>query len=300
MPFPKTLNPELVRTQLEKILSSAGFARNDRLSGFFRFVVEQGLLGRADELKEAVIGVELFGRQADYDVRQDSVVRNEAAKLRSRLAEYYVAEGAADELIIDLPKGGYKPAFRQVEKAIAPVPGPGASRRLFPQIWLAVALAGCAIASALWWQGIQHRNAPIPIAVLPLVNLDRNPDHDYYADGLTGEIIRNLSIIDGMAVRSQTSSFAFKDNPQDARDVGKQLDVEYLLEGSVLLSGRQLRINAQLVRVRDDFPLWAGKYDRELTDVFAIQDEISRGIVNELRLKLGHGRRRYENQRGSV
>src|SRR5205085_6091767 len=63
---------------------------------------------------------------------------------------------------------------------------------------------------------------------------------------------------------------------------------------SVLLSGQQLRINAQLVRVRDDFPLWAGKYDRELTDVFAIQDEISRGIVNELRLKLGHGRRRYE------
>src|SRR5207244_3759947 len=75
---------------------------------------------------------------------------------------------------------------------------------------------------------------------------------------------------------------------------GKRLDAEYILEGSVLLSGQQLRINAQLVRVRDDFPLWSGKYNRELTDVFAIQDEISRGIVNELRLKLGRGRRRYE------
>jgi tetratricopeptide (TPR) repeat protein len=96
------------------------------------------------------------------------------------------------------------------------------------------------------------------------------------------------------AVRSQTSSFAFKGKPQNAHDVGKQLNAEYILEGSVLLSGQQLRINAQLVRVRDDFPLWAGKYDRELTDVFAIQDEISRGIVNELRLKVGHGRRRYE------
>jgi adenylate cyclase len=294
MPSPNTLNPELVRIQLEKILSSAGFARNERLSGFLRFIVEQELLGRADELKESVIGVEFFGRPADYDVRQDSVVRTEAARLRSRLAEYYVAEGAADELVIDLPKGGYKPAFRQVEKTIAPVSGPGPSRRL-PRIWLAVALAGCAIVSAvLWWRGIRHRNAPIPIAVLPLINLDRNPDHDYYADGLTGEIIRNLSIIDGLAVRSQTSSFAFKGKPQDVHDVGKQLDAEYLLEGSVLLSGQQLRINAQLVRVRDDFPLWAGKYDRELTDVFAIQDEISRGIVNELRLKLGHGRRRYE------
>jgi len=292
MPSPGTLNPDLVRIELAKILSSSGFARNDRLSGFLRFVVEQELIGRADELKESVIGVEFFGRPADYDVRQDSVVRNEAAKLRSRLAEYYVGEGRADELIIELPKGGYKPAFRQIEKASASVPGPAGSRRLTRK-WLAVALALCAIAAALCWQA-RRRNAPIPIAVLPLVNLDRNPDHDYYADGLTGEIIRNLSIIDGLAVRSQTSSFAFKGKPQNVHEVGKQLDAEYILEGSVLLSGQQLRINAQLVRVRDDFPLWAGKYDRELTDVFAIQDEISRGIVNQLRLKLGHGRRRYE------
>ena len=125
---------------MEKILSSRGFARNDRLSGFLRFVVEQELSGRADELKESTIGVEFLGRRPDYDVRQDSVVRTEAGKLRSRLAEYYVAEGAADELIIDLPKGGYKPAFRRIEKASAPVPGPGGSRRL-SRIWLAVALA---------------------------------------------------------------------------------------------------------------------------------------------------------------
>src|SRR6266568_1291451 len=121
---PQETCPELVRSQLEKVLSSPGFVRNDRLSGFFRFVVEQQLLGRGDDLKESVIGVEFFGRRPDYDVRQDSVVRNEAGKLRSRLAEYYVAEGAADELIIELPKGGYRPAFRHIEKATAPIPGP--------------------------------------------------------------------------------------------------------------------------------------------------------------------------------
>src|SRR5262249_33335936 len=71
-------------------------------------------------------------------------------------------------------------------------------------------------------------------------------------------------------------------------------NVEYILEGSAMRAGQQLRINVQLVRVRDDFPLWSGRYDRELTDVFAIQDEISRGIVNSLRLKLGRGRRHYE------
>ncbi len=289
MPPPST---EPVRAELQKVLSSRGFARNDRLSGFLRFVVEQELSGRGDELKESIIGVEYFGRPPDYDVRQDSVVRNEAGKLRARLAEYYVAEGAADGLIIDLPKGGYKPVFRHSEKTTTRAPEPPRPRRRV-WIWLAVAVAGCAIVSAVVY-GILHRSTPIPIAVLPLVNLDRNPDHDYFADGLTGEIIRNLSIIDGLAVRSQTSSFALKGKPQNVHDVGKQLEAEYILEGSVLLSGQQLRISAQLVRVRDDFPLWSGKYDRELTDVFAVQDEISRGIVNGLRLKLGQGRRRYE------
>jgi hypothetical protein len=93
----------------------------------------QELFGRGDELKESVIGVEYFGRPADYDVRQDSVVRNEAGKLRSRLAEYYVGEGADDGLIIDLPKGAYKPAFRQVKKATALVPAPSGSRRRPPR-----------------------------------------------------------------------------------------------------------------------------------------------------------------------
>ena len=85
-----------------------------------------------------------------------------------------------------------------------------------------------------------------------------------------------------------------KGKPLNVRDAGKQLDAEYILEGSVLRSGHQLRINTQRVRVRDDFPLWSEKYDRQLTDVFAIQDEISRAVVNSLRLNLKLGRRRYE------
>src|SRR5262249_28160466 len=99
---------------------------------------------------------------------------------------------------------------------------------------------------------------------------------------------------EGLAVRSQTSSFAFKGKPPNVREAGKQLGADYILEGSVLRAGQQLRINAQLVRVRDDLPLWSGRFDRKLTDIFAIQDEIARGIVNSLRLKLGRGRRRYE------
>jgi TolB-like protein/Flp pilus assembly protein TadD len=293
---PAFLDGEPIRQQLERVLSSGGFHRNERLSRFLRFVVERHLEGREDELKEAILGIEVC-RKPDYDPTQDSVVRTEAGRLRARLAEYYAGEGRSDPFIIELPKGGYTPVFRKVELPPAAVPRTlNVERKArFERPWLTVALAGIAVAAVtLGWRLLQPNSAPIAIAVLPLNNLSQDSGNDYFADGLTDEIIRNLSIIDGLAVRSQTSSFVFKGRPRNVRDAGKQLAADYILEGSVLRAGQQLRINAQLVRVRDDFPLWSGRFDRELTDVLAIQDEISRGIVNSLRLKLGRGRRRYE------
>jgi TolB-like protein len=289
--------PEVVRKQLHRLLASPGFARNERMSRFLRFVVERQLEGRDSELKESLIGIEVFGRRPGFDPQKDSTVRSEAARLRARLAEYYAGEGSGDAVVIELPKGGYTPRFRQHDSADETTPQTKNDEPKTPsrRFWLMVALAGLAVAIAAggWWR-FQRQTPPIPIAVLPLTNVSQDPAGDYFADGVTHELIRNLSIIDGLVVRSQTSSFAFKGKQQNIRDAGKQLDAEYILEGSVFRSGQQLRINARLVRVRDDFPLWTGGYDKELTDVFAIQDEISRGIVNSLRLKLGRGRRRYE------
>jgi TolB-like protein len=288
---------DAARRQLNRVLASDGFNRNERLARFLRFVVEQHLEGKDDEIKESVIAVEVFGRGADHDPKQNSIVRNEAARLRARLNEYYVGDGKNDALVIELPKGGYAPVFRQTAVELATSSfGPGInSPPPRKRLWLLVAAAGVALAvGALGWWWSHHQNAPIAIAVLPLTNLSQDPANDYFADGLTDEIIRNLSIIDGLAVRSQTSSFAFKGKQRNVREAGKLLEADYILEGSVVRAGQQLRINAQLVRVRDDFPLWSGRYDRELPDVLAIQDEISRGIVNNLRLKLGRGRRRYE------
>ena len=290
---PGQINGQAVRNQLKQVLSSAGFARNARLSGFLRFLVERHLEGRDAELKESLIAIQVFDRRPDYDPKQDAIVRTEAVRLRARLRRYYAGEGSRAPVIIELPKGGYVPAFREGEPA-----GEMNARqrsRLRTRLWMIVALAAfvVAIAAVGWWR-LHFGNAPVPIAVLPLVNLSQNPAEDYFADGLSGEIIRNLSIIDGMAVRSQTSSFTFKGKPRNLREIGKQLAADYVLEGSVLRSGQQLRINVQLVRVRDDFALWSGRYDEELTDIFKIQDEVSRGVVNSLRLKLGRGRRRYE------
>jgi TolB-like protein/Flp pilus assembly protein TadD len=288
--------PQTVRRQLERVLESSGFSRNERLSGFLRFVVEGHLDGKDHELKESVIAIEVFGRRPDFDSRLDPVVRTEAVRLRARLSDYYIKEGKADGLVIELPKGGYVPRFREVEQpqVIAPIPE-DTTARFSARFWLTLGLA-CLVTSltAVGWWWIQHRSAPIAIAVLPLENTGRDPANDYFADGLTDELIRNLSVIDGLAVRSRTSSFGMKGKPRNIRDAGEQLHADYILEGSVLRAGPQFRINVHLVRVRDDFPLWSGTYERELTDIFAIQNDISVGIVNNLRLKLGRGRRRYE------
>jgi TolB-like protein/tetratricopeptide (TPR) repeat protein len=138
----------------------------------------------------------------------------------------------------------------------------------------------------------RHEPPPV-IAVLPFKNLSPEPDSEYFVDGLTDEIIQSLAGIDGLEVRSRTSSFTFKNKPRNTHEVGAALQAGLILEGSVLREGHRVRINAELVRVADDVPLWSDHFDRQLEDVFAIQDEISRSIVNELRLKLGRGQRRY-------
>ncbi len=296
--LPAAIEIEGARRQLERVLASPGFARNERLTRFLRFVVERHIEGRDSEIKESVLAVEVFGRGSDHDPKQDSIVRTEAARLRARLSGYYLAEGKGDELVIELPKGGYVPLLRAASPPAASVPSQdqGAiSPSGLGKAWriAAVLVAALGISAAAWWRWQQY-NAPISIAVLPLIDLSEDPSHDFFADAITGELIRDLSLLDGLVVRSQTSSFVFKNKPQNVHDAGKQLNVEYILEGSAMRAGNRMRITAQLVRVRDDFPFWSGQYDRELTDVFAVQDEISRGIVNSLRLKLGRGRRRYE------
>ncbi len=156
-----------------------------------------------------------------------------------------------------------------------------------------MAAAVVAAAGATWWSA-RTSEGHLTVAVLPLENLDRDPASDYFADGLTDEIIRNLSMIDGLTVPSRTSSFALKGKSLNPAEAGKQLGADYLVEGSVQHAGDQLRVNVALIRVRDDFRLWSERFDRKLTDVFAIQDEISQGIVNTLRLRFPTGRRRYE------
>jgi len=145
-----------------------------------------------------------------------------------------------------------------------------------------------------WWvirdkpdNGSQPSGGVAPsIAVLPFVNLSGDPQDEYFSDGLAEELMNALGRIPDLRVAARTSAFAFKGQNVDVRQIGEELGVATVLEGSVRRSGDRVRIRAQLINVTDGFRLWAESYDRELTDIFVIQDEIAQAIVTEMRVAL--------------
>lgn len=124
------------------------------------------------------------------------------------------------------------------------------------------------------------------IAVLPFVNMSSDPEQDYFADGISEEILNALAKVTDLKVAGRTSSFAFKGKNEDLLAIGKVLRVNHILEGSVRKSGTRIRITAQLIKVDDGFHMWSETYDRELTDIFGIQDEISAAILKQLKTQL--------------
>jgi len=123
------------------------------------------------------------------------------------------------------------------------------------------------------------------IAVLPFVDLSAQRDQEYFCDGMVEELINSLTRIKDLRVVARTSVFSFKGKDIDIHEIGKRLNVKTILEGSVRKAGNRLRITTQLVNVEEDFPIWSDRYDRELEDVFAIQDDIAKSIVNALKIE---------------
>ncbi len=124
------------------------------------------------------------------------------------------------------------------------------------------------------------------LAVLPFVNMSADPENEYFSDGITEELLNAFTKVDGLQVTSRTSAFAFKGKNTDIREIGIQLNVDRILEGSVRKSGNRVRITAQLINAADGYHIWSETYDRNLTDIFEVQDEISSIIANKCRENL--------------
>ena len=220
-------------------------------------MVEQAISGQADALKEWLIGVRVFGRTQSFDPRLDPIVRVEAGRLRTKLAEYYDTEGHNDPVIIQVNKGRYAPVFHERSSLPHPYPQNVAARGYEPAT---------------------NNGGLNSIVVLPFVNLSADPDNEYFSDGLTEEVIAGLTQIQGLRVIARSTAFQYKGQAQDIRQIGIELNVSAALEGSVRRIGDRLRITAQLIDARNCFHLWSHTYERQMKNIFAIQREIAEAI----------------------
>jgi serine/threonine protein kinase len=160
------------------------------------------------------------------------------------------------------------------------------------KLFIPAAVVALAIIAIIIWQLLPRRESvPIPsfkhsVAVLPFEDLSPEQDQAYFCDGIAAELINRLTKIEKLKVPARASSFSFKDKALDIQEIGEKLKVESLLVGSLQKAENRLRITVELVKVSDGYPLWSEKYERNMDDIFALQDEISLAIVDKLKIKL--------------
>ena len=236
-----------IQQQLHRILTSRTFAQVERLKRFISFIVSETLGGRAGELKEYVIGVQVFAKDPSFDPRTDPIVRVQARRLRARLVKYYRDEGQSDDVAIDLPKGGYAPVFRKKEGGAPSKPS------------LSATLAG--------------RNT---VFVSPLA--DRSPDLtlDYFCRGMRDEIVHALTSV--RALRVLAAADEDSDTPRP--------DAALLIDGSVRLAAERVRVTVRLVDGSSGHYLWSESSDHSLADPVAAQEHVAREIAQRLQLEV--------------
>ncbi len=266
-----------------------------------QYIVNETLAGRGERLKGYNVALAVFDRPETFDPVVDPIVRIEAARLREKLREYYGTDGQSDPIRIDLPKGTYTPHIEfRPQATLGPRPDrpdaatpdrrPGAAAsqprsRKTPLGFLAasiiavllVLLAG--FGAWRWWTPSTSLSERASIAVLPFENIGNDPKWDRFADGITEDIVTDLSHSKDLLVVARNSTEVYKGKPADVRNVGRDLGVRYVLEGSIQPTGDQIRVTAQLVEAASGSHVWSERYDRPVDDLFAVQNDLTQRIA---------------------
>lgn len=300
-----TPTPDEVNAQLRRILESAHFANSRRLSQFLEFVVTARI--HDSEIKESLIGVQVYGREPDYNPKEDSIVRAEASRLRAKLREYYEEAGGADPIRIELPKGSYQPQFiaRPAPEIPAPQPGvetrppalvaaplpPPATAAPYPRrpswIWLVAAVAGLTAIAAVFitprLTGRAEATRPHTIAVAPLGSSRPNQPLATLGDNLTESIRRALldsghwKVLAPAALRIESVG---KDEMLAQLRASSRAEV--VLTGDLQpAGGPNLRVNLELVNVADGYLLWSHTGTTLVSKLADTQADFARSTVNE-------------------
>lgn len=275
-----------VRAQLNRILASAEFSVPERVRQFLIYVVNQTLAGQADRIKAYTVAIEVFGRDANFDMQNDPVVRIEAGRLRRALERYYLLGGRAEPVVIEIPKGGYVPRFhwRQglAENATASSdpepPRPlevdrfaGRDRR---RSWLAgsAVAAAMAVAVVLCWRmsslsppapptGLSRPDGP-SLVVKPFANLSGAPEAEFYAAGLGEELLAQLARFKELTVFGRETSASLAPDAS-APEIRRRFGNRYVLEGGVRLSEGKLRVTSRVLDGETSAIVWSGSYDAD-------------------------------------
>jgi len=281
---------EEVRQALDRIVASPRFSGSERLCRFLRFIIETTLDGRAGEIKEMLVAMEVYGRGTSYDPQSDSIVRVEASRLRAKLREYYQDEGKDEPVRILLPRGGYAPVFERAsiaENLAVPAVEPIVAE-VKPAVrprWL-WALAAVVILAGMAWLGIQwmggRKQSIDAIAVLPFVSLSAGDANERFSDGITEDITTELARLPKLRVPGRTTMSQYKGKAVDIGHVGRLANVDAVLEGSVRHEGDRFLVTAQLINVADGYHLWAETYERRSPDYFAVQRELSNTLAQAI------------------
>jgi len=266
--------PQAIREQLNRMLGSADFKATEKQRKLLSFVVGETLEDRASRLKGYTIAVDVYGRTENFDPQADPIVRLEAGRLRRALEHYYLKAGRNDPVRIEIPKGDYIPTFQSVNM---PLPGN--------------------LAPALESRDDAPSTEP-SIAVMPLVNLNCDPEQAYFADGLTEELTTELARYQDFQVIASQSTMRFKDQKVDPRQAGQDLGVRFLLAGSVRKYLKTIKVTICLLDTSSGKQIWGESYKRDLTaaNLFSVQEDIAGSVVGVISYQYGLINRRLSKE----
>ena len=300
---PSSLSSDRVLAELARVNTSKTFQRAGRHRTLLRHLVERTATGRAAEIKESTIALEVFGKDS-YDPQIDSQVRVEISQLRERLDKYYATEGGRDPLRIEIPKGSYEPAFREpnTQPVLPGTAGPltpvALPKRVMVTWGLALLVIATVVTGLIWRPiGSPKFTSKPSIAILPFEDLSPAKDQDYFCSGVTEELTNDLIRLDLFRVLPRSSVARYKTRPTDAREIGKQLGVEAVMEGTVRKENNRVRVSVHLVDTRQGVQLWTNTYEGDLSHILETQRKIADSVADSFHMELKSTRRALIRQR---
>lgn len=245
-----------ISEQLARILSAPTFKGAPVLSSFLKFVVDETVGGREQEIKEYTIAIHVLSRKTDFNPQLDAIVRTHAGRLRRALKEYYYNAGKNDALLIEIPKGSYIPGFQSRHSVELSEEGKKARG---------------------------HDNKTV-VAVFPFRNISNDSSRDFFADGLCEQLSTELTRFQDLAIISYYSSRYVADKTKDVKEAAALLGADYLLTGSIQNDSKHLRISVQLILGDSGKQVWAKSFEKNNTasDLYEIQNEIVKNILTAI------------------